>query len=300
MKPVAAATLAFAALALTCSADTLYLKSGVQIHGTIVKEVDGVITMRVGDRETAYRAKSVVRREKNSRTGVENREQLAERLARREAELQEKTGLTREQRDKVKKLMWDLQSPVETTSRAAEDELVALGAEWDLVRYFDYYLPSLRPRFVPGVIRVLARIDRKRALPIALRHVDDADPLSRETAIMACAGLGGIKTVATVARGAVDPHDGVRAASCHALAFMGARSATPLLLANLTHADPRVQNASGEALSRLWSTDTRRIAFDSVAEWAQFWEEEKDAHSSAFTPENVEPLVAEGARFEDE
>lgn len=184
------AVLAAVALTTRAAADSIYLKSGVRIDGEIVKELDGVITLRVGDREVAYRSDSVVRQEKNDRTGVADREELAKRLARREAELREKTGLTREQRDRVKELMWDLQSPVEKTSRAAEDELVALGEEWDLVRYFNYHLPSLSPRFVSGVLRVLARLDGKRALPIIRRHVEDPDPASRETALLACAGPG--------------------------------------------------------------------------------------------------------------
>lgn len=98
----------------------------------------------------------------------------------------------------------------------------------------------------------------------------------------------------------MDPDDSVRAASCHALAFIGARSATPLLIANLDHANPRVQNASREALSRLWGAEERPVAFDTAGEWARFWQDNKSGVQGALMPGEVRPLVKEGARFEDE
>ncbi len=287
-------------LATPAEGDTVMLKSGVRINGTIVHQDDDTVRIRIGDREQTYPATKIAVLEENDHTGKLDPAELIRRGEQRAAELFRETGLTADQRREVKELMYELQSTDSDIHDNAKRSLVKFHKKVPLHKYFAWWLPGLSPRFVPGVLEIMGEIAPDRAAQVAASHVTDADATSRAMALTVLAKTAGLEKLDIIARGAVDPESEVRIAASRALGQMKAREATPLLIENVDAPDPHLVNVARAALRHTWSTDTRPIDFETKADWQSFWDQKKSTVESPLTQVAMLPLVEPGAVFEDE
>ena len=294
--------LALAALVAPYAAlgDTLYLKSGVRIDGKVAKQQDDKIVLDVGGRRTVYRASEVLRVEENDKTGGFDKEKLKAQALQRAQELYQKTGLTAEQRSKVRALMAYLQSPDPAVATEARNKLVAMGKQVDLIKYFEYHVPSLSPRFMAGVLEVVFALDKKRAMGMLKEQVENPDAATRAKALELMGQAKKLADPALIARGLVDYAYEPRQAAALALGLLEEKRATPALIANLSAPDARVQNACRRALQRIWSTPENVVNFGTAEEWGQFWQQHSAEVSPPFTVSSLKPLVKQGVLFVDE
>jgi len=281
--------------------DTFYLKSGVRIDGVVTQRKGGIIKVRTGSRRVALRESEIARIERNDRTGAFDKEKARAEFAKRDAELIELTGLTAKQRSEVKRLMWRLQSSDPRVSTEAEKKLVAMGREVDLFKFFDYYLPSLSPRFVGKVLKIMCELDPAQACTRLREHSTDADAGSRAAALELMGRVGDEGGVVLLARGLIDPDPDVRIAAAYALAALRVKAASPMLIANLRYPNRRVHNAGRNALRVIWDRHPAVEDFDLPEEWERFWKEYGSRQvPEPFTAESLTPLVAPGEVWEDE
>jgi hypothetical protein len=84
----------------------------------------------------------------------------------------------------------------------------------------------------------------------------------------------------------------VRIAAAHAVAALSAKSATPALLEALKSADPKVQNASRDALRQLWSTSSATVNLSTPEEWNAFWKSKAREVKDPISPSALTPLIS--------
>ena len=76
------------------SADTIHLKNGVRVDGTVtpVQGQDGIYRVKAGERVLMYRESEIDRVEKNNKTGKLDTDELLRRWEERNTKLTEETG----------------------------------------------------------------------------------------------------------------------------------------------------------------------------------------------------------------
>lgn len=292
-----------AAMFLCCAtlcADTVYLTSGVQVDGVIISESSDHVRLRIGNRESVFRSSEVLRVEKNEKTGGFDLEKLKAQAAEREKEMRERTGLTAEQRVQVSQFLGWMTSQNEDERIRGKNELIAMGKEADLFRYFEVWLPSMLPRFIPGVLEILAELNPRRARPLLLSQVEHPDALTRAAAIRLLGEIGDTGSADLIARGLVDPSEEVRVAAAYAFGALHLKEATPLLLAAWNDPELRVQKTCRESLKWIWSTQDNPVDFDNAADWEAFWISKAGSVSNKYDIAKLKPLVEPGTTFMDE
>lgn len=288
-----------AVCAATAGADTLTLNSGVQVHGKIVQQDDQTIVLDVNGRQITYPAANVASTETNERTGALDVAALRQRAAEREAEMLELTGLTGEERRKVRALMQQMLHEDDRIATAAREELVAMGQSNDVFKYLEHYIGGLSPRFAAPVLHAMALLDPARSRPVLREQASNADAEVRATALTLLGRIKDKESASLICRGLVDHADEVRIAAAEALGMLQATEATPLLLANLDAADRRVQNSAMLALKRVWA-GASPAEMENAESWRAFWKEKSNLVPNAVSPAGVMPLVEPGTRFVDE
>lgn len=281
-------------------ADTVTMKNGVTIDGMVQEIPGGELTVVVAGRSIALRRDEVAGIVKNDKTGHLDLETIQARRAERDAKHLEDTGLTLQQRAEIMKLMRNLQSTDPEISARASNALIAKGRELDLFRYFEHCLPALSPRFVPGVLDVLARLDSRRARPLFLECCSHVDGGVRARAIALLGTNRDFEAVDQIARGLADPVPAVRIAAADALGALGAKEATPALIENLKSGDLRTRHVSRRALAQLWSLPGEPVDFETHDDWALFWGRQAGTIANPIELSELLPLVLPGERFQDE
>lgn len=292
-----------AAVVLLCAtlyADTVYLKNGVQVDGVVVSESSDHVRLRIGNRESVFRGSEILRIEKNEKKGGLDLEKLKVEAAEKEKEMQEKTGLTAQERVRVSQLLGRMTSQNEDERVRGKNELLAMGKEADLFRYFEVWLPSMLPRFIPGVLEILCELNPRRARPLLLSQVEHPDALTRAAAIRLLGEIGDTGSADIIARGLVDPSAQVRVAAAYALGALRLKEATPLLLAAWNDPELRVQKTCRESLKWIWSTQENPVEYDNIADWEAFWMSKAGSVSSKYDIAKLKPLVEPGTTFMDE
>lgn len=284
----------------TAGADTLTLLSGVQVHGKIVQQDDAAFVLDVGGRQIRYPANAVAKSETNDRTGVLDKEALRRRAAEREAEMLALTGLTAAERRRVKALMQEMLSEDNRVATEARQTLVTMGESKDVFKYLEHYVQGLSPRFVAPVLDALVLLNPDKSRPILRDQASNVDAGVRAKALSLLGRVKDADSIRLICRGLVDHADEVKVAAAEALAALGAEEATPLLLANLSAADRRVQNSALTALRQVWSGETPAAELESADSWREFWKAKADSVPDAVSATGVQPLVEPGAQFVDE
>lgn len=286
-------------LAVTSAeADSLYLNSGVRVDGKVSVLPNGLYQVTAGSRTVVYRPGEVDRHEENSRTGVIDRQQAMRRFEARDEELTRLTGLDVNQRRRVEALAYRLQR--EDERPRARNELVALQQEMDVFRFLAFLQPTVSHRLAPWVLEAMAAIDPNRAVPYLRKNVAH---VYYDTRVVAIDFLGKIRdrpSTANLARGLVDHSPEVQFVTAYAMANLGARQATPALIELLANPDPRVRNASAEALEALWDAETDHEVHKTQAQWQQFWQSRAGSIQGAIHLAGLTPLIPAEREFQDE
>lgn len=298
MKKSALVLLLAAMVTSYCVADTVHMRNGVQIHGKVKSQDEKRVTLMVGKREVILRAKEVARVVENDKTGVLDRKKMIAQAQKQQQELLETTGLNAQQRNKVLRAMALLMDPMK---RAEGKRIVlAVAEEADVFRYFEWYLPSMLPRYIPSVLEIMVQLQPSRMKPILHEQCSNTDIDTRAKAIELIGRLQDQGAALLCARGLVDHEAAVRVAACHALGELRCREATAALLENLKAPDAGIQNAGRDALLRIWSGQPGVADFQSDEEWVALWQRQASSAPMAFKAHALKPLVEHGVQFEDE
>ncbi|HOZ48624.1 MAG TPA: hypothetical protein PLO37_19980 [Candidatus Hydrogenedentes bacterium] len=300
MRNIVLALLVGTLVSTAALADTVYMKNGVQIHGKVISQDDKRIVLQIGDRKVTVRTNEAAKIEENEKTGKLDRQVMLERARQREEEMTEITGLTPEQRTRVKAVMQLLLSEDPNVRVDGQRKLVALAQEMDVFTFFAHYLPMMLPRFIPGVLDVMAAIQPENTIPILREQVLNVDAGARAKSLELIARLGDVEGIPLAARGLLDHEPLVQIAAAAALGQLRAKEATPVFIEAMKGFDVRVNNACREALSGMWSTPEQRVDHFNAGDWQAFWETRANSVASPLQPFLLEPLVPAGSCFVDE
>ena len=278
---VAALSLSFAA-----TADTLYLKTGITVHGKVTDRGNGVVELETGGRTVLYRSKDVVSVEKNSKTGVRTSEEIETRVEIRLAEMERLTGLTLEQRNRVDRLIGELATSSPSQVQKIRDTFVQLHSDWGLTQYFKWTFRYSKP---PWLLVAMVWVSPGEAIPILQEAAENPFFETRARAIELLGRLGHRESTSLIARGLVDHKFDVKLAAVYALGNLGSTAATPALVEMIGQPDIKLSNASRESLAAIWQGEVGEDPPQTVTEWNTFLEGKSLGSSISLT--NLEPLI---------
>ncbi len=291
-------TASIALLTMTVWSDTLYMRSGVQVHGVVLREEGNRLVVRTGGRVVRLPRDSVMKIEENNKDGSFDQEAARKALEEREKQLLEETGLTREQRQEIDALIRHLADPDPVVQGDARRRLTTMAAEKEVFEYIQNQISSWLPVHIAHILDILASAGGMHAGDTLLEHATHPDPTVRGMSIELLGIIQHKNALETMLRGLLDHEPTVRMAACAALAAIGAREATPLLIDNLQYADPGVNNYAGEALAVIWKDNDTATTLKTAEEWLQFWNAHQESVPRTIDLESLKPLVDEHARFE--
>jgi hypothetical protein len=291
------AVLPLALLAAPVVADTVYLKDGSSIDGTVIRSDAEAVVIEIGSGNTTLRAADVARIEKNDKKGEATTLSILRAKQHADA-LDRRTGLTTKQRDAVRAAIEPLWSPDEAERSAARKKLLAMSKEMSVFTYLESYLPYAKGLVAPEIMKTLVDIDPVRAKDTVLPFTQNADPANRSKALEIIGSYKSDDDLETLSRGLVDVDNSVRIAAAHAVAALGSKRATPALLEGLKSTDPKVQNASREALTQLWSAGSTKVDLKTPEEWNAFWKSKSREVKDPISPSKLAPLISPEALAE--
>jgi len=274
----------------SASADTIHLKDGSSLDG-IVKQSDAdKVVIEIGKGQMTFSMADVARIEKNDKTGSEKTVSIL-RAKQHTDDLYQRTGLTAQQRDDVRAAMDPLWSPDEAQRTVARKKLLAMGKEMAVFNYLESYLPYAKDLVAPEIMKTLVEMDPAKAKDTVLSFTQNPSPVNRSKALELAASYKNDADLDTIARGLVDVDNTVRIAAAHAVAIAGGKRATPALIEELKNADPRVRNASREALKYLWNAGVN-VDLSTPEEWDAFWNGKAHEIKDPISVSTLTPLVS--------
>ena len=289
-----------AALAWPSGADTVRLLNGTNIDGVVTRTENGRVYITIGEQSLSFAQSEVADVEKNKKTGVVSQEQLAADAKRMEAELNQSSGLSSEQRIKATETLPKLASPDSEESNAARLTFLDMAKSGDVFRYFEWSLPTMLPYYIPSALALMAELNPGGALPDIRSQCASIHPPCRAGAIRLLGQLQDKESLALIARGLVDQDHGVRLAACYGLRSLGDKRVTPALIEMVAQADPVLQNTAQETLAALWPAASPDKIVEGVDAWRGFWAQQATSVQAPITLDALEPLVPEGVVFQDE
>lgn len=275
------------------AADTVHLKDGLALDGTVSKVNDNCVAVRSGNGQIVYQNDEIDRIEKNDKKGSLDLAAVNPAALRHEQALEQATGLTTEQRERIVALVDRLAREDAAERGSAVKELIALQRQMDVYRFLRESRQGFGARVLPGVLEVMLAINAPETKPIVYDSLFDKVPGIRAASLELLGKHKELASIDAVARGLVDADAGVQIAAAHALAELGAGRATPALIATLSSANPRVRNAGKAALGRIWSTPSAPVAFDTADEWGRFWDEVGARAGAPIELASLEPLFVQ-------
>lgn len=260
-------------VASSVTADTIYLKNGVEFDGVVtpIPENADVFKVTAGERTLMYRAEEIDRVEKNEKTGVLSEADIRARWEEQNKRLTEETGLTADQRNLLLGLMFDLRTDNVAKRIAIREQLIGLQKEFDAYKFLSDQLPGVSIMIAPNLLEALAYLDSSRATELLQEAIQSNFYGMRVMAIELLGRMGNNGSKELIARGLVDHKQEVQLSAIYVLASLGVREATPAFIKLLTSPDERVSNASREALLALWANLLPDPKPGSVDEWNAFW-----------------------------
>lgn len=292
MKTSVGIILGLLVLGQVASADTLILNSGARIDGVVRERGDGLLEVKAGDRTVVYRPEEIASREVNDRKGGLDMAEVRARVAATQARLDEETGVTQKQRERVDELITDLASADKDSERVAlRNRLVDLQQEFNVYRYLTWRTGY---GVKPGILEVMYNINPSETMPILRRATQDSWFETREMAVALLGRLGASDAADLVVRGMADHAMEVRLAAIGATANLKALAATPVLIEQLGEPDQRIANASRLALEALWASKLAEgTKHETASDWQAFWETQPEAQKEAFAKATLQPLIPE-------
>jgi len=302
IKNTKLAFLAIALAALTVSlpgmADTFFLSGDVPVHGKLLRTDDNYYHISIGDRTKRIPKKSVKRIEENEKTGAFDLKAAKEKAAKRQQELTEETGLTKEQRDAIENIILKLNSDDASVVGKARRDLTEMCKEEKVYIYISNMVPTQSPVFIRELLVVLTNADSARTQPLLQQFTTYEDEFTRAKCLELLGVMRDSSSLSLMMRGMLDHEPVVRLAACTALTAIGAKEATPLLLDNFNQADLRIQNFAREALPLIWKAELGETEpFKTLEEWKTFWDAQSPSIVKTVNIEGLEPLVPPGTRY---
>ncbi|MGC8844214.1 MAG: HEAT repeat domain-containing protein [Candidatus Hydrogenedens sp.] len=279
--------------------DTFTLKSGITFDGQIVDEsADGIYTIQVGKKIFKYTKDEIANIQKNDKTGEINLDEAKKEWEEKDKLLTEKTGLNKDQRAQVEALISRIQWGEEVDRVTAKNGLLELQKTMDIFPYLEYYLPSYSPTITPHILEILYKINKDKTIKILRDKILDSAPTVRGKAIELLAIAKDTESYNLIIRGLVDPDIDVCIITNYAIAHVGLKSVTPVLIENLSHPEPRIANSSKEALNNLWKIELNNKKIDNIEEWKSFWEQHKNEVSGPIIyKKDIEPLIDKNFQY---
>lgn len=295
-----------ACLCAGAHADTIVFPDGATMDGVVREVNENCIELVVGEQSIQFARTEIASVEKNEKKGDASKPLVLPQVQQWEADMERTTGLNADQREKFLLLVDAMRKATDPLDREKiESEILAMSKNVDLVKFIHacYDTSSLGRKTV--LLQILNLLQPQAALPYLEHGMTVNNAHFRAFAIGLYAHIldesngASKKSVAYLARGLLDIEPDVQLAAGNALAEAGDKTATPILLARLDAADPRVQNAANRALATIWNVDPASIAGDAAAYWRQHWETNKSSVENPIDPEQLQPLVDKDAPPED-
>ncbi|MBX7258323.1 MAG: HEAT repeat domain-containing protein [Candidatus Hydrogenedentes bacterium] len=287
-------------------ADTIVFPDGATMDGEVREVNANCFELVVGDKSIQFARTEIASIEKNDKRGDAAKPLVLPQVKQWEAEMERNTGLDADQREKFLLLVDAMRKATDPGERQKiESEILAMSKTVDLVKFIkaSYDTSSLGRKMV--LLAILNMLDPQTALP----YLKDGMTVNNAHFRAFALGLYGHilresnnldnEAVTFMTRGLIDSDADVQLAAGNALAESGSKIATPVLLAKLDAADPRVQNAANRALAQIWSVDAASISGDPKAYWQEHWNANQSGVDSPLDPEKLEPLVDKDAPLED-
>lgn len=280
---------AVAAAAFTARADTVFFKDGSQLDGRVSYPNPNAVKLTVKTGSMTFPVTDVQSVEENDKEGNYD---LNKAYARKHNDwLQERTGLNREQREEVRKMVVLLASADEAVRERARQDLLAYNEHTSLFKYFESSLPYMRGHTGPDIMRLMVTVDPERSKQTLQVRVHDLAPRNRAEALRLTGQVMKEEGLETLAKGVKDHAPEVCIAAAAALADIGDKRASKVLLAGLDNQDRQVQNACGQALARIWANEAGTDAPDSPAEWKAFVQQRAVSVPDPLEPAALQPLI---------
>lgn len=290
----------FALLFLSTSviADTFLLNGEVPVHGKLLRSDDKFHYVDIGGRKTRLPKKSVKAIEKNDKDGSFDLKAAKERAAKRQQQITEETGLTKEQRDKIARLILALNSDDGLEKGNARRALIEMCQDEKVYAYIAKSVSSEAPHFMIPLLVTLTQANSTKAKPLLQEFATYVEQNVRAECLELLGLIQDTSSLRLVMRGMLDHESVVILAACSAITALGAKEATPLLLDKFNHSDLRVETFVREALAVLWKTELDdRDPFDTLGDWNQFWNEQSASVPKTVNLETLEPLVPPGTYY---
>ncbi len=278
-------------------ADTITLKNGISIDGKITARSDGQIRVQLGDQEVVVPVADVESTEANDKAAPVIDYDALERAAKeRDKELVEKTGLQARQRAEVDELLQMFFLSDEATTQSAKRTLLDMAkTDSSPYRYLGTRLPDINPAKIAPLLEVMFDMNPEGMRETLKQYAVSASETARAACLHCLAKLKDKSSLELIKRGLVDEDPDVRIAAVRGVEALRVREATPVLLKTLTTSDMRVQNASRDALSTLWTEPGQPpLNFLQNSGWADFWKTKSASVPGAWVPGTIEPLVPPG------
>ncbi len=276
---------------LTGAADTLFFKDGSSLEGKVQRVNENTIALVVGQGRMQFQTSEIERIEENDKQG--DYQLVSPMATRHDRALKARTGLTREQRNLVRRHISGLTSASGAERLEARKALIQLGEEVDIFPFLKEAAPFLPADRSPEVLRVLWELDPKRAKPVLMEMTTNALSTNRAQALeLMCTDEKADESARTqlaqlVARGMVDPSADVRIAAAKGLGALGAKGATPALIEGARSSNPRLQGACKEALEKIWRIDPNLAE---GMDWDTLWNDNKQIVREPLQCDSLEPL----------
>lgn len=271
-------------------ADTIFFKDGTSVDGMAVETAGDTVSIQIGKGRVNFLAADVDRVEKNDKDGDPIKISV-QRAKEHQQQLEQRTGLTREQRDKIRDALDPLWSPDEATRTSARNRLIEMGREMPVFQFIETALPFSKGAIAPEMMQLLVELDPKKAQEVVPLYAQNPDPGVRTAALELLAGYKNADHIETLARGMLDPDPHVQASTALALAQSGLKAATPALIEGVRNPDPSVQNACRSALETLWSSGNVKRSARTAEEWTDYWKSQAGSIPDAVDLSSLTPLV---------
>lgn len=281
--------------------DTITLPDGSTMDG-VVKEINpNCVSLTVGDNTMEFQRSEITSFEKNEKRGDPSKPLVLPAVQKWQDKLNEETGLSAEQRERVVTLVDALYRAKDTDERErAENALIALNKTFNATKFIK---ASLDGRSTMG--RRMANLDALTVLepnttiPYLEKGLTNALPAMRALCIRLYTKVlqkdsekADRTTLTYLARGLLDFDSDVQFAAGSALAKYGQKPVTPVLIAKLDDPETRVRNIANDALSHIW--DVNNVATppeERTSFWQNYWRMNGANVKEPLDPAKLEPLA---------
>ncbi|MBI5091495.1 MAG: HEAT repeat domain-containing protein [Candidatus Hydrogenedentes bacterium] len=283
----------------TSFADTITLPDGSTMDG-VVREINAnCVALTVGDNTMEFQRSEIGAIEKNDKKGDPSKPLLLPSVHEHQRKLDEATGLTADERERILGTIEALHMAHEPGDRQkAESNLVALNKTLGVVKFIkaslDYRCTMARRM---EYLDALAVLDPAAAGPLLDKGVVNPFAPMRALCIRLLAAIqnppdkADLGTLTTFARGLLDFDADVQFAAGTALVKCGQKTVTPVLLAKLDDPETRIRNIANQALTQIWGVDAATVPEDRAAFWKDFWSKNAAGVTKPLDPASLQPLV---------